>query len=59
MTLYLNKQNDTIPPTIEKYGEPIPATNSITLKTKAKDEKFRNRKISLLHKYRWNKLYRI
>ena len=38
MTLYLNKQNDTIPPTIEKYGEPIPATNSITLKTKAKDE---------------------
>ena len=38
MTLYLNKQNDTTPPTIEKYGEPIPATNSITLKTRAKDE---------------------
>lgn len=38
MALYLNKQNDTTPPTIEKYGEPIPATNSITLKTKAKDE---------------------
>lgn len=38
MTLYLNKQNDTTPPTIEKYGEPISTTNSITLKTKAKDE---------------------
>lgn len=38
MTLYLNKQNDTTPPTIEKYGEPISTTNSIILKTKAKDE---------------------
>lgn len=38
MTLYLNKQDDTTPPTIEKYGEPISTTNSITLKTKAKDE---------------------
>lgn len=48
MALYLNKQNDTTPPTIEKYGEPIPATNSITLKTRAKDE---NSGIAKYHYY--------
>lgn len=48
MTLYLNKQNDTTPPTIEKYGEPIPATNSITLKTRARDE---NSGIAKYHYY--------
>ena len=48
MALYLNKQNDTTPPTIEKYGDPISTTNSITLKTRAKDE---NSGIAKYHYY--------
>lgn len=48
MTLYLNKQNDTTPPTISIYGEPISTTNSITLKTRATDE---NSGIAKYHYY--------
>ncbi len=48
MALYLNKQNDTTLPTIEKYGDPISTTNSITLKTRAKDE---NSGIAKYHYY--------
>lgn len=48
MTLYLNKQNDTTSPTISIYGEPISTTNSITLKTRAKDE---NSGIAKYHYY--------